>query len=424
MVKIKNIYGMGTKNFVGTIASVIESASSKHFTMDAEQVLDFVKIVIAAISEEFRMLGKTTVIGGEQALAKVASIYLDADGELDEDVDFFCDQEAMEYIYETVYTLMTEKDYKSDAARIVESIKNDETFAYRFLYGTSLIPNKSIARLRSRIINQIRMSYGVVVDPADFNTVLYEHLYSDGTWKVLDSYNYRSTFFQWLGTVASHCIMAYLEDNGYIKNSRARTPGNTRLVLKKMTPDYCQIVIDDMVKIGLMRDMLLAVYVDRLDQNTIQERFGMDEEMYKLTLCASEKTLKTALLNTEHPYDDVLVDKGTRKIMLSADFLTIIGQTNVVYSEDSPLREVLGVTPDDAEFETKVIDFLYKFSNNLNWSDEDKYVWQSRYIKNMKPDEVAENLSKRSRPWVDTRYSRLLKSFKEAIREWWNNINR
>lgn len=415
---------MGTKNFVGTIGSLIESANDKHFTLDAELVMEFVKQVIDAIVDEFRTLGKFTTMSDEQALAKAEAIYLDADGELDEDVDFFCDQEALESIYETIFTLMTEKDYKSDAVRIVENMKNDETFAYHFLYGTSLMPGKSIARLRSRIINQIRMSYGVVVDPADFNTVLYEHLYSEGTWKVLNSYNYRSTFFQWLGTVASHCIMAYLEENGYIKISRARTPGNTRLVLKKMTPDYCHIVIDDMVKIGLMRDMLLAVYVDRLDQNTIQERFGMDEEMYKLTLRASEKTLKTALLNTEHPYDDVLVDKGARKIMLSSDFLTIIGQTNAAYSEDSPLREVLGVTPDDTEFETKVIDFLYKFSNNLGWSDEDLYVWQSRYIKNMKPDEVAENLPTRSRPWVDTRFSRLNRLFKEAVREWWNNINR
>ena len=415
---------MDTKNFVGAIASLIESANDKYFTMDGEQVMEFVKQVIAAITEEFRMLGKATSMSGKQALSKVEDIYLDADGELEEEVEFFSDQEAMESIYETVYTMMTEKDYMNDAVRIVESIKNDEAFAYRFFYGTSLLPGKSIARLRSRIINQVRQSYGVVVEPADFNTLLYEHLYSEGTWKVLYSYDFRSSFFLWLSTVASHCIMAYLEQNGYIKISRARTPGNTRLVLKKMDPDYCRIVIDDMVKIGPMRDMLHAVYVERLDPMAIQERFGMDEEMYKLSLRASEKALKTALINTEHPYDDVLLDKGARKIILSSDFLTIIGQTNAAYSDDSPLREVLGVTPDDAEFESKVIDFLYNFSNNLGWTEEDVYVWQSRYIKNMKPCEVVENLPKRSRPWVDTRFSRLNCLFKEAIREWWKNINR
>ncbi len=325
--------------------------------------------------------------------------------------------------HETVYNIITETDYKNDAAHIVESIKTNPDFAYHFLYGTSILPGKSIARLRSRIINQIRTSYHVDVDPNDFNTLLYEHLWSDGTWKVLDSYNYRSTFFQWLGTVASHCIMSYLEENGYIKISRTRTPGNTRLVLMKMTPDYCRIVIEDMIQIVPIRDFLLAVYVERLDKNDIQKRFDMDEDMYQLTLRTSEKTLKTALLNSEHPYDDVLIDKDARKIMVSSDFLTLIGQTNISNDETSPLREVLGVTPDDAEFEDKVVEFLYKFTDKLKWNDEDKYVWRSRYIMNMNPVEVAEALPDRSRPWVDTRFSRLNKQFKTAIREWWNNIN-
>lgn len=415
---------MKTKNFVGTIASLIESANCEHFTLDAEQVIEFVKLVIVAIAKELSLLGNPTAMSGEQVLAKAKNIYLDADGELCEAIDFFCDQEAMESIYETIYALMTEKDYKSDAVRIVEGIKNDEAFAYNFFYGTSLLRGKSIARIRSRIINQVRRSYGVVIDPLDFNTIIYEHLYSDGSWAALNSYNYRSSFFVWLAVVASHCIMTYLEENGYIRIPRTRTPGNTRLMLKKKTPDYCRVVIEDMVRIGPMRDMLLAVYVDRLEPAAICQRLNMDEELYKLTLSASEKTIKTALLNTEHSYDDVLVDKGARKIMVSSDFLTVIGCTSAVYGEDSPLREVLGVTPDDAEFETKVIDFLYNFSNSLGWNDEDLYVWQSRYIENMKPEEVAANLPKRSRPWVDTRFSRLNRLFKRAIREWWKNVNR
>ena len=178
---------MGTKKIAGTIANLIESANDKHFTLDAEQVIEFVKQVIAAITEEFRVLGKATAMSGEQALAKAETIYLDADGELNDDVYFFCDQKAMASIYETVFSLMAEKDYRSDAVLIVERIKSDEAFAYDFLYGSSLVPGKSIARLRSRIINQVRMSYGVVIDPLDFNTILYEHLHSAGTWKVLIS---------------------------------------------------------------------------------------------------------------------------------------------------------------------------------------------------------------------------------------------
>ena len=409
---------MDTKNYV----SLLEQANDKLCTLDAELVMEFVKQVIAAISEEFRMLGKSTTMSGEQALAKVKAMFLNGDGDLKEDINFFSDKDAFESIYETVFTLMTETGNKYDAKFIVKKLKSDEAFARNFLYGSSLVPGKSIARLRSRIINQVRKSYGVEINPDDFSTILFEHLYSEGTWKVLDSYN-RGNFFCWLSIVASHCIMAYLEENGYIKISRARTPGNTRLVLKKKAPEYCKMVIEDMVKVGTLRDMLLAVYVERLNKETIQKRFDMDEEIYKLTLHASEKTLKTALLNTEHPYDDVLVDKGSRKITHSCDFSTFIGQTNPAYHEDSPLRQVLGIAPDDAEFESKVIDFLNEFTNNLGWSEEDKFVWQSRFLKNMKPDEVAEHLPKRSRPWVDTRYSRLNRQFKDEIREWWANIN-
>ena len=179
-----------------------------------------------------------------------------------------------------------------------------------------------------------------------------------------------------------------------------------------------------MVNIGPMRDMLLAVYDDRLDQETIQKRFDMNTKMYKLTLSASEKTLKTALLNAEHPYDDVLVDKSPRKQMLHSDFLTLIGQTNAAYSEDSPLREVFGVTPDDAAFNDKIIEFLTDFVNKLGWSAEDKYVWSSRFIQKTRSRVVAENLQGRDEHWVNNRYSKLQKVFLPAIRKWWASIER
>jgi hypothetical protein len=82
-----------------------------------------------------------------------------------------------------------------------------------------------------------------------------------------------------------------------------------------------------------------------------------------------------------------------------------------------------------------VIDFLYDFSNSLRWNEEDTYVWQSRYIKNMAPESVAEDLNNmalmsatekvimRDRGWVDTRYHRLNVRFETAIRNWWNELN-
>lgn len=426
---------MSTTNFAGNINDRISSANKEKFTLDAAAVMDFINKVISAITVELSVLGVKAVITSQQTLGALKQMYFDVEGKLHKNNEFSSDNSAMTSIYETAYSLMTIEDYRSDAAKIIDKIKTDERFAYKFLYGTSIKQGKSIARLRSKILNQVRISYKVVIKPYDFNTLVYEHLFSEGTWNVLSSYNYRSTFFQWLSTVASRCIMDYLIKNGFIKTNPARTPGNTKLILDEMTPSYCHAVIDHMVMIPSVKQILIAVYVDRLEPAEIQARFDLNEKAYTDNLRAAEKTLKTVLLNSVHPYDDVLVDTNTRKVLVSSEFLDLIGQTSAAHTETSPLREVLGATPEDSDFELKVIDFLYDFSNSLRWNDEDTYVWQSRYIKNMAPESVAEDLNNmalmsgtekvlmRDRGWVDTRYHRLNVRFETAIRNWWNELN-
>lgn len=424
MYNNKHNKDMSTTNFVGQIGGVVESADDKNLTLTGEQVIDFVTKIITAIVDAVLMLGTETVITSKQALGALKQIFLNKDGELNKKFDFKSDQAAMTAIYETAYTLLTVDDFRSEAARIIYNIKTDEKFAFNFLYGSSRESGKSIARLRSRILYEIWTTYKVKVKPKDFSTLLYEHLYSDGSWRTLNTYGYRTTLFQWLSTVASHCIMEYLEKNGFIKISRARTPSNTRLDLDDKTPVYCEAVISEMVHISLLRDILIAVYVDRLEPEVIQYRLKLSEADYNLRLCAAEKTLKSALINSIHPYEDALVDVNVRKTLVSSDFLTIIGETTSGDNEDSPLREVLGVGPNDPDFEVSVIDFLYDFSNRLDWCDEDKFVWQCRFIKKMTPESVAAELPARSRGWVDTRYHRLSTRFQAVIREWWTTVTR
>lgn len=410
---------MKPTDFVGPIAGLIEAADKQQFTLTATQVMDYVKTVVEAIADEFHLLGKTTVITIEQALDAAESIYLNVRGQLHAKLSFGSDREAFTSIYATVYGLMTEDDFKSEAARIIYNLKNSDKFAEEFFYGNNNQPGKSIAPLRSSIINRYKQSYKVDIPPYMVSTILYEHLWSEKSWRTLRYYSYRGSFFSWLSDVASHCVMDALEHSGEIKISRARTPGNTRLALKGKNPEYCRLVFDDMVHIGSLHDILCAFYVECLEPEAIKKKFNLDDADYKLTMQAAEKTLKLALINHLNPYEDVLVDKSPRKIMVSSDFLKLIGQANA--NDLSPLREVIGVNPDDAEFEQKVEDFLYDFTNNLGWSEEDLYVWQSRNIKNMTTAEVAANLPNRSIPWVYTRNSRLNCRFDEAIRKWWAN---
>lgn len=403
------------------IASLTESANPKHFTMDADDVIAFVKKVIALIINDLTNQGKNPVMSREQALQEAMRFYLDADGELNDDFDFYSDQEAMVFIFETLRTWLTVRDYKAEAARIIEGIRNDEVFAKSFFYGSSTIPGLSIAQLRSRLIHQVAANYGVKVSLAEFSTVLYEKLYDFGTWRPLMTFNYKSSFFSWLTTIASHAILEHLELDGRITISRARTPGNTRLVLKMYAPAYCRVVIEDMVKIGPLRDMLLAVYVERLDQAAIQERFDMDETLYRKTLRTSEKLLKSALLNTLNDYDDVLADKSSRKLKVSLDVLSVVGHKS---SSDSPLRDVLGIAPDDAEFESKVEAFISDFITKLGWKTEDIFIFTRRYVEDVKPVAVAESLGNRTRAFIDMRFSKLRAAFNAAIREWWNEVNK
>ena len=72
------------------------------------------------------------------------------------------------------------------------------------------------------------------------------------------------------------------------------------------------------------------------------------------------------------------------------------------------------------ELEDKVPEFLYDFSERLPWSEEDKILWQMRFIEGAAPMDIAERFG-RPRSWIDNRYSRLNRRFNRAIKTWWKN---
>ena len=104
--------------FMGTIAGLIESANDKFFTLNTNQIIEFVEQTCAAITKDYKERRKKASMSGKRAMKLVKEMYLNEDGELNEDVNFLSDQEAMTMIYESVFTLMTEKNYKKDAEEI------------------------------------------------------------------------------------------------------------------------------------------------------------------------------------------------------------------------------------------------------------------------------------------------------------------
>ena len=113
-------------------------------------------------------------------------------------------------------------------------------------------------------------------------------------------------------------------------------------------------------------------------------------------------------------------DKTPRNVEVSEEFIKEFVKWQERKNDASPLADVFGINLDKEEINDKVVNFLYRFSEKLQWSDEDKLIWRLRFIENTAPVEVAVRCG-RARAWLDTRYSRLNKKFNTAIREWWKN---
>lgn len=72
----------------------------------------------------------------------------------------------------------------------------------------------------------------------------------------------------------------------------------------------------------------------------------------------------------------------------------------------------------NGELSDKIVKFLYDFSEKMKWTDDERIIWQLRFIENISPVELAERYGK-TRTWIDQKYSKINIKFRKAIREWW-----
>ena len=215
--------------------------------------------------------------------------------------------------------------------------------------------------------------------------------------------------------------MRVLEDMKVINVSRERTSGNTRLLGTSISPDVWELIITDLMPEGMYKNLLMASYVERKNEKKMAKDFKLEAESLRSEIKKAEMALKDKLIRGDSYYEElVLRDKTPRNVEVSDEFIKEFVKWQEGKSDASPLADVFGVNLDKEEINDKVVDFLYRFSEKLQWSDEDKLIWRLRFIENTTPVEVAERCG-RARAWLDTRYSRLNKKFNAAIREWWKN---
>lgn len=312
------------------------------------------------------------------------------------------------------------ENFENEADYIMDGLRNDNKFRQRFIYGTD--PKKcNMARLRSKIIKDIKDNYHVIVSDDTFNEIVYLVLWAGGTWKTLDTYSKHCTFFAWLRRVAKNALMERLEDEHWITEGRTRTVGNTRLTMLSQSESKCQLVIDELMVGTKYYDLLKLIYVDRLPQKDIIKKLNMKEEEYEGIKKKADNKLKDALLRSDYHFEaDVLHDKSARVVTVSSEFVADMAEWCKSKTGVNPLSDVFGTDLTDEEVRVKTVEFLYDFSAKLKWSDEDRYIWRQRFVENTAPVQVAKEVG-RSRGWLDTRYSRLNKKFDKAIKKWWNS---
>lgn len=329
------------------------------------------------------------------------------------------DEERQKYHVDVVREIVWKCVNTDEATWIINKLKsNDEVFAKNFFYGTN--PNGcNICRFRSKIISKIKMTYHEDVSVDEFGTILYRYLLNDGTWSVLDSYSCKSSFFSWLESIAFHEVIRELKDMKRINVNPERTSGNTRITWHSVPVKIRKAVIDELLWEEDLHDFMEAEFVDLLSESELASRFQLTAEQQDEIKKRAERKLRHRILNGDSIYGEYLLrDKIPQNITVSCDFTLDFVQWLYVREEHNPLADVFGVNLTAEECDEKVSDFLYHFHEKLNWSDEDRLIWQLRYIEDAKPVEVAEQLGK-PRSWLDTRYSRLKKRFNEEIRLWW-----
>ena len=320
------------------------------------------------------------------------------------------------------------KDYKAEGDAIIEKLKTDPAFCRQFFFDTEETDEKGdekktpcqIAPLRSKMIFDMKKDYGVEIKPIDFSTIVYLALWSDGAWTPLATFEGRSSFYVWLRKVARNALVEWLIEEGQIA-PRTKTAGNTRLVMMSQSPSLCKMAIDGLMVGSRYYRLLTAIYVDRLSKEKIMSRLDLTADGYEAAKKTGEKYLKDALLRSvEFSEEDFIREKTKHVVTVSTEVVADLSEWCTSKMGFNPLADILGTNLSDEEVRQKTVDFLYNFSEKMEWSDRDRYIWCRRFIVNADPEGLADEVG-RSRAWLDTRYSRLNAKFKEAAKKWWQS---
>ncbi len=304
----------------------------------------------------------------------------------------------------------TKAQLDQEAAEDIRKIKSDPKFAADFFYETIKPMVRTIAR---KLCN----CYKEDIDPTDICTALYIALWDKGTWKRLDSYDYKGYFFSWLSLIATHEAFRHFDKLGY-RRFRAITTGNTRIRLLRQPLEVRKAVVNLVDDKESYRYLKLR-YIDKKSVAEIAKKLKLNDEEIKTKKRVAERMLKINLINSKSEYLDVVLRRTDNPCKYEdPDKAANIASKDSGY-DDLPtvmhlLKDKHGISDQYPDFDARLERYIRMNAKEMGIRGKKIDIFVQRFVYEEKPAKIAKRFSV-ERSYVDNVKSNGIRRFKNYV---------
>lgn len=304
----------------------------------------------------------------------------------------------------------TKAQLDQEAAEDIRKIKSDPKFAADFFYETIKPMVRTIAR---KLCN----CYKEDIDPTDICTALYIALWDKGTWKRLDSYDYKGYFFSWLSLIATHEAFRHFDKLGY-RRFRAITTGNTRIRLLRQPLEVRKAVVNLVDDKESYRYLKLR-YIDKKSVAEIAKKLKLNDEEIKTKKRVAERMLKINLINSKSEYLDVVLRRTDSPCKYEdPDKAANIASKDSGY-DDLPtvmhlLKDKHGISDQYPDFDARLERYIRMNAKEMGIRGKKIDIFVQRFVYEEKPAKIAKRFSV-ERSYVDNVKSNGIRRFKNYV---------
>lgn len=300
-------------------------------------------------------------------------------------------------------------------------ISNDEQFAKDFFFGKQP-KGLNIDRLKSRLIFEVKETYGITLSKEEVGNIIYSSIWDDGTWKGLKTFKSQASIFCWIETKARRDLIHELRMQKRIKWVPRRTPANTRLKTSKLSEEIVQQIFMEEAVPEACKNIIKDLYINKMTPTEMMKRRNWDEDTYQQNVKRAHIQLIDVLLRSPTDYSDIITDTRTVRIPIPRDEVMDKGSCIAVDDYESSLKDIFGASLSNEEIQQKALQTILDIASHMNCSERDRYLWKCRFIDNKSPATVAKELNLQKSN-VNRIFSKMNRVFRKEAQKWYEQRN-